>query len=105
MKKHTQQPQVYRKPRPKRVSMGELHYFALTFRDLLRDGCPNKEIRQQTLEDIKAHCPTLFQAMETWFAEIGSSSVTSVSSLTFTYDVPLPQAFQDDLETYREVPQ
>ena len=102
MKKGTKQPQAYRKPLPKRVSMGELHYFALTFRDLLRAGCLSEELQQQTLADIKAHCPTLFQAMETWFAEIGTSSVTSVGSLTFTYDVPLPQAFLDDQKACEE---
>ncbi len=89
-------------PRPKRVSMGELHYFALTLRSLTHDFCRNEEIRQQILTDIKGHCPTLFQAMETWSADSGKGT-PEWDALTFTWKVPLPPAFLEDEEKYGEV--
>ena len=111
MKKREKQsstiPQAYSyQPRPKRVSMGELHYFALTLRSLALNFCRNEEIRQQILTDIKGHCPTLFEAMETWVADIGIGKGTPEwDALTFTWKVPLPPAFQEDDETYGEVAQ
>jgi hypothetical protein len=106
MKKQTKKQPGMCKPRPKRVSMGELHYFALTLHNLTRDFCSNEEIRQQILTEIKDHCPTLFQAMEAWVADIGIAKGTPEwDALTFTWKVPLPPAFQEDVETYGEVPQ
>ncbi len=97
------QPRSY-KPRPKRVSMGELHYFALTLRGLVHNVCRNEELRHQILEDIKAHCPTLFQAMEAWSADLGKGT-PEWDLLTFTWKVPLPPAFQEEDETYGGVMQ
>ncbi len=98
------QPRSY-KPRPKRVSMGELHYFALTLRGLLHNVCRNEELRHHILEDIKAHCPTLFQAMETWNVDIGRATSDEWDSLTFSWGVPLPPGFQEDDEKYAGVVQ
>ncbi len=105
MKKQSKKQAGLRTPRPKRVSMGELHYFALTLRShVVRDFCPSEGIRKQILTDIKGHCPTLFQAMEAWAADVGKGT-PEWDALTFTWKVPLPSAFQEDDETYGEVAQ
>ncbi|HYU75366.1 MAG TPA: hypothetical protein VEL31_22080 [Ktedonobacteraceae bacterium] len=88
--------------RPKRVNMGELHYFALTLRSLALNFCRNEEIRQHILTDIKGYCPTLFQAMEAWSADVGKGT-PEWDALTFTWKVPLPPAFQEDEEKCGEV--
>jgi hypothetical protein len=104
MKKQTKKQHSIRTPRPKRVSMGELQYFAFTLHNLAHN-CSDA-IRQQILTDIKGHCPMLFEAMEAWVADIGVGKGTPEwDALTFTWKVPLPPAFQEDTETYGEVPQ
>jgi hypothetical protein len=80
---------------PKRASTGELLYFLLTFHDLV--PYVPEVIRQQTLDDLKAHCPTLFEAMQVWKA---NKNAPEWDAFTFTYKVPLPEAFRKDDEAW-----
>ena len=82
---------------PKRASTGELLYFLLTFHDLV--PYVPEVIRQQTLDDLQAHCPTLFEAMQVWTTD-RLRHVPGWDAFTFTYEVPLPEAFKKDDEAY-----